>query len=62
MVRQQLRYIYLYRFFDLVRWGIAAETLNKFFVYDSTVTTDIVGGHSLMVRAITSRFHNARLT
>jgi hypothetical protein len=33
-----------HRFFDLVRWGIAAETLNKFFAYESTVTTDIAGG------------------
>lgn len=33
-----------HRFFDLVRWGIAAETLNKFFAYESTVTTDIIGG------------------
>ncbi len=25
-----------HRFFDLVRWGIAAETLNKYFTYEST--------------------------
>lgn len=35
-----------HRFFDLVRWGIAAETLNKFFAYESTVTTDIQVGRS----------------
>ena len=34
-----------HRFFDLVRWGIAEPTLNNYFTYESTVTTDIRGGH-----------------
>ena len=33
-----------HRFFDLVRWGTAETTLNNFFTYESTVTTDIRGG------------------
>lgn len=33
-----------HRFFDLVRWGIAEPTLNSYFTYESTVTTDIRGG------------------
>jgi len=33
-----------HRFFDLVRWGIAEETLNAYFQYESTITTDIRGG------------------
>jgi hypothetical protein len=34
-----------HRFFDLVRWGIAEPTLNAYFAYESTITTDIRGGH-----------------
>ncbi len=33
-----------HRFFDLVRWGTAEKTLNAFFQYESTITTDIRGG------------------
>jgi hypothetical protein len=33
-----------HRFFDLVRWGIAQTTLNAYFAYEGTVTTDIRGG------------------
>ncbi len=32
-----------HRFFDLVRWGIAATTMNAYFAYESTVTSDIKG-------------------
>jgi len=34
-----------HRFFDLVRWGIAQTTMNAYFTYESTVTTDIRGGN-----------------
>lgn len=34
-----------HRYFDLVRWGIAAKTLNDFFAYESTLTNDVKGGH-----------------
>ncbi|CCH55591.1 RagB/SusD domain protein [Fibrisoma limi BUZ 3] len=34
-----------HRFFDLVRWGTAEPTLNAYFGYESTITTDIRGGH-----------------
>ncbi|REA56549.1 RagB/SusD family nutrient uptake outer membrane protein [Dyadobacter luteus] len=34
-----------HRFFDLVRWGIAQTTLNAFFAYEGTVTSDIRGGN-----------------
>ncbi|WP_353130714.1 RagB/SusD family nutrient uptake outer membrane protein [Parapedobacter pyrenivorans] len=34
-----------HRFFDLVRWGNAAQLLNDFFAYESTITTDIGDGH-----------------
>lgn len=33
-----------HRFFDLVRWGTAQTTLNAYFTYEGTVTTDIRGG------------------
>jgi starch-binding outer membrane protein, SusD/RagB family len=33
-----------HRFFDLVRWGIAAETLNAFFAYEGQFTPDVAGG------------------
>jgi len=33
-----------HRFFDLARWGIAETTLNTYFDYEGTVTTDIRGG------------------
>ena len=32
-----------HRFFDLVRWGIASETLNAFFAYEGGFTLDIQG-------------------
>ena len=34
-----------HRFFDLVRWGIAQQTLKAYFAYESTLTTDIRGGN-----------------
>ena len=33
-----------HRFFDLVRWGIAAQTLNAFFAYEGQFTPDVAGG------------------
>lgn len=33
-----------HRFFDLVRWGIAEETLNDYFQYQGQLTTDVLGG------------------
>lgn len=33
-----------HRFFDLVRWGIAEETLNDYFQYQGGLTTDVRGG------------------
>lgn len=33
-----------HRFFDLVRWGIAEETLNEYFEYQGDITTDVRGG------------------
>ena len=33
------------RFFDLVRWGIAEETLNAYFDYQGDITTDVRGGN-----------------
>ena len=33
-----------HRFFDLVRWGIAEQTLNNYINYESTVTSDLGGG------------------
>ncbi|WP_086476677.1 MULTISPECIES: RagB/SusD family nutrient uptake outer membrane protein [Arenibacter] len=33
-----------HRFFDLVRWGIAEETLNTYFDYQGNITTDVRGG------------------
>ncbi len=33
-----------HRFFDLVRWGIADQAINAYFQYQSTLTTDVVGG------------------
>ena len=33
-----------HRFFDLVRWGIAEETLNAYFDYPGKITTDVRGG------------------
>jgi hypothetical protein len=34
-----------YRFFDLVRWGIAADYLNNYFTVESTRTTHLNGAH-----------------
>lgn len=34
-----------YRFFDLVRWGIAADYLNSYFAVETTRTTHLVGAH-----------------
>ena len=33
-----------HRFFDLVRWGIAEQTLNSYFEYQGNITTDVRGG------------------
>ena len=33
-----------HRFFDLVRWGIAATELNAFFTYEGAITIDVSGG------------------
>ena len=34
-----------YRFFDLVRWGIAADYLNNYFTVETTRTSHLVGAH-----------------
>jgi hypothetical protein len=34
-----------HRFFDVSRWGIAETTLNAYIKYESTITTDLTGGH-----------------
>lgn len=34
-----------HRFFDLVRWGTAASTINAYFAYEGKITTDITSGH-----------------
>jgi hypothetical protein len=34
-----------HRFFDLVRWGIAAQELNAYITYQGQFTQDIRGGH-----------------
>jgi hypothetical protein len=34
-----------HRFFDLVRWGIAAKELNAYLTYQAKFTTDVRGGH-----------------
>lgn len=36
-----------HRFFDLVRWGIADNSLATFFGYESKITTDLAGGKYL---------------
>ncbi|MCM4168489.1 SusD-like protein P2 [Arenibacter antarcticus] len=33
-----------HRFFDLVRWGIAEQTLNAYFDFQGDITTDVRGG------------------
>jgi len=33
------------RFFDLSRWGIAAQVLNDFFAYEGNLIGDVKGGH-----------------
>jgi len=33
-----------YRFFDLVRWGLASTALNNYFQYESQFVTDVNGG------------------
>lgn len=33
-----------HRFFDLVRWGIADQTLDAFFQYEGQITNDVTGG------------------
>lgn len=33
-----------HRFFDLSRWGIAAETLNSYFAFEGAITPDVRGG------------------
>jgi hypothetical protein len=32
-----------HRYYDLSRWGIAAETMNAYFTYEAPLTTDLVG-------------------
>ncbi|HEY6901695.1 MAG TPA: RagB/SusD family nutrient uptake outer membrane protein, partial [Puia sp.] len=34
-----------YRFFDLVRWGQAATSLNTYFGSESKLVTDVTGAH-----------------
>jgi hypothetical protein len=34
-----------YRFFDLVRWGLAPTALNGYFATESKLVTDVTGGH-----------------
>jgi hypothetical protein len=34
-----------HRFFDLSRWGIAAETMNAYFAFEGAVTPDVRGGN-----------------
>jgi hypothetical protein len=34
-----------YRFFDLVRWGLAPTALNGYFATESKIVTDVTGGH-----------------
>ncbi|OKL42050.1 RagB/SusD family nutrient uptake outer membrane protein [Pontibacter flavimaris] len=34
-----------HRFFDLVRWGKAAEELNSFFSYEGAILPDVAGGN-----------------
>lgn len=34
-----------HRFFDLVRWGIAEQELNKYFAYQGKITQDVKNGH-----------------
>ncbi|HTI94328.1 MAG TPA: RagB/SusD family nutrient uptake outer membrane protein [Puia sp.] len=34
-----------YRYFDLVRWGLAPATLNAYFNYESQYATDVIGAH-----------------
>ncbi|TWI98682.1 putative outer membrane starch-binding protein [Mucilaginibacter frigoritolerans] len=34
-----------HRFFDLVRWGVADQALNAYFLYEGKLTTDITQGH-----------------
>lgn len=40
-----------HRFFDLVRWGIAEPTLNAYFAYQGTVTSDVRGGRFVSGRS-----------
>lgn len=34
-----------HRFFDLSRWGIAQETINKYYAFEKQYTSDIAAGH-----------------
>jgi len=34
-----------YRYFDLVRWGLAPAALNAYFTYESQFVTDVTGAH-----------------
>lgn len=34
-----------HRFFDLSRWGIAAETMNAYFAFEGAITPDVRGGN-----------------
>src|SRR5258708_27683766 len=34
-----------YRYFDLVRWGLAPTLLNSYFSLESKFVTDVIGAH-----------------
>ena len=34
-----------YRFFDLVRWGMASDVINAYFSYEGAIVTDVRGAH-----------------
>src|SRR5260221_416334 len=34
-----------YRYFDLVRWGLAPTVLNSYFSFESKFVTDVIGAH-----------------
>lgn len=40
-----------HRFFDLVRWGIAEPTLNAYFAYQGSLTSDVRGGRFVSGRS-----------
>src|SRR5690554_2463086 len=40
-----------HRFFDLVRWGIAESSLNSYFAYQGSLTSDVRGGRFVSGRS-----------